>query len=59
MAVKRKNSGLGSVDSWTSNGYGVETSQKLTPKQKETARQINADVSAKKGSKPKPKAKKK
>lgn len=56
MAVKRKNTGLGSVDSWTSNGYGVATTAKLTPEQKETARRINAEVTAKKG---KPKAKKK
>lgn len=56
MAGKRKDSGLGLVDSWTSNGYGIATTHKLTPEEKETARRINAEVASKKG---KPKAKKK
>ena len=55
MAGKKK-SGLSKVDSWTSNGYGLATSQKLTPAQKESARKINAEIAAKKG-KPKPKSK--
>lgn len=48
MAGKKKNMG---IDRWTSNGYGI-TVNKPTPEQKETARQINAEVAAKKGSKP-------
>ena len=34
------------IDSWTSNGYGLATSEKLTPTQKESARRINAEIAA-------------